>query len=93
MAFSKPRLILKNPKYHNLKFSTDTNPQKCKTITLAFLKNPIIIPNMYLCGNPLPWTNRFKHLGINIDNKIDGCVLDMSMKTAQYCNKNIELNQ
>ena len=48
---------------------------------------------MYLSGNPLPWTNKFKHLGINIGNKIDGCVLDMSVKNAQYCSKNIELNQ
>ena len=39
---------------HNLKFSTDPNPQKCKTKTLAFLKKQRILPNMYLCGNPLP---------------------------------------
>ena len=78
---------------HNLKFSTDPNPLKCKTKTLAFLKKPRILPSMYLCGNPLPWTNKFKHLGINIGNKIDGCVLDMSVKNAQYCSKNIELNQ
>ena len=52
---------------HNLKFSTDPNPLKCKTKTLAFLKKPRILPSMYLCGNPLPWTNKFKHLGINIE--------------------------
>ena len=78
---------------HNLKFSTDPNPQKCKTKTLAFLKKPRDLPNVYLCGNPLPWTDKFKHLGVTIGNKIDGCSLDMNIKNAQYVRKNIELNQ
>ena len=78
---------------HNLKFSTDPNPQKCKTKTLAFLKKPRNLPNIYLCGNPLPWTNKFKHLGVTIGDKIDGCSLDMKIKNAQYVSKNIELNQ
>ena len=80
-------------KSHNLKFSTDPDPQKCKTKTLAFLKKPRILPNLYLCGNPLPWTSKFKHLGITIDNKIDGCSRDMNEKNGQYINKNIELNK
>ena len=80
-------------KSHNLRFSTDPNPQKCKTKTLAFLKKPRDLPNIYLCGNPLPWTDKFKHLGVTIGNKIDGCSLDMMIKNAQYISKNIELNQ
>ena len=48
---------------------------------------------MMLCGNPLPWTDKFKHLGINIENKIDGCEFDMKVKRANYIDKNIELNQ
>ena len=48
---------------------------------------------MYLYGNPLPWTNKVNHLGITIENKIDGCSKDMSEKNAQYISKNIELNQ
>ena len=80
-------------KLHNLKFSTDPNPKKCKTKTLAFLKKPRDIPNVYLCGNPFPWTDKFKHLGVTIGNKIDGCSLDMNIKNAQYVSKNIELNQ
>ena len=48
---------------------------------------------MYLCGDPLPWTNKFKHLGMFLQDKINGCELDMSIKNGQYCAKNIELNQ
>ena len=78
---------------HNLKFSTDPNPLKCKTKTLAFLKAPRVLPKIYPCGNPLPWTEKFKHLGVTIGNKIDGCYQDIPIKNAQYISKNIELNQ
>ena len=78
---------------HNLRFSTDTDPAKCKTKTMAFLKTPRNIPNLTLCGNPLPWTDKCKHLGTTITNKIDGCEEDMKVKNAMYVEKNIELNQ
>ena len=78
---------------HNLKFSTHPNPSKCKTKTMAFLKTPRLLPSIYLCGNPLPWTTSCKHLGINIENKINGCEEDIKIKNAQYVGKNIELNQ
>ena len=51
---------------HNLKFSTDPDPQKCKTKCLAFLKKPRVLPFMKLCGNPLPWVDNVKHLGITV---------------------------
>ena len=38
---------------HNLRFSTDTNPNKCKTKLLAFLRKPRPLPSLSLCGNPL----------------------------------------
>ena len=41
---------------HNLKFSTDINPTKCKTKTMAFLKTQRPLPNLKLCENNLPWT-------------------------------------
>ena len=78
---------------HNLKFSTDPNPKKCKTKTMAFLKKPRDLPSLNLCGNPLPWTDACKHLGVTITNKINGCEEDIRMKGAQYVRKNIELNQ
>ena len=78
---------------HNLKFSTDTNPIKCKTKTMAFLKTERALPNLRLCGNPLPWTDKCKHLGTTITSKIDGCEEDMKIKNAMYVKKNLELNQ
>ena len=35
---------------HNLRFSTDRNPSKCKTKTMAFLKKVRPLPNLILCG-------------------------------------------
>ena len=78
---------------HNLKFSTDQNPSKCKTKTLAFLKRVRPLSQLLLCGNPLPWTNKCKHLGVTITNEIDGCESDMKIKNAMYVGKNNELNQ
>ena len=78
---------------HNLRFSTDLNPSKCKTKTMAFLKTQRPLPNLLLCGNPLPWTDKCKHLGTTITSKIDGCEGDMKVKNAMYVEKNIELNQ
>ena len=78
---------------HNLRFSTDLNPSKCKTKTMAFLKTARRLPNLQLCGNNLPWTDKCKHLGTIITNKIDGCENDMRVKNAMFVEKNIELNQ
>ena len=78
---------------HNLKCSTDQNPVKCKTKTLAFLKTQRQLPSLTLCDNPLPWTEKCKHLGTVITNKIDGCEDDMRVKNAKYIEKNVELNQ
>ena len=47
---------------HNLQFSTDPNPTKCKTKCMAFLSQPRDLANIYLCGNPLPWVSSLKHL-------------------------------
>ena len=52
---------------HNLKFSTDVNPNKCKTKCIAFLrKQQQQLPNVTLCGNSLPWVEQFNHLGRGI---------------------------
>ena len=78
---------------HNLKFSTDPNPRKCKTKCLAFLKNPRELPKLMLCGNELPWVDRLKHLGNTIDNSINGGQLDNKIKSARYLQNNVSLNQ
>ena len=45
-----------------------------------------------LCGNPLPWVDRLKHLGNNISNVIDGNQLDIKVKKAKYIDKTNTLN-
>ena len=78
---------------HNLKFSTDPNPRKCKTKCLAFQKRPKPLPNLVLCGVPLPWVDSCKHLGNTVENKINGMKKDISIKRASYVAKNNELCQ
>ena len=60
---------------------------------MAVLKKLQPLPNLNLCGNPLPWTEKCKHLGITLANKIDGCQADMEVKNAMYVQKNIDINQ
>ena len=80
-------------KAHNLQFSTNRDPKKCKTKCLAFLRKERPLPPMYLCGDPLPWVSSGKHLGITIGNKIDGMKTDILIKRAEYINKNNEILQ
>ena len=78
---------------HDLKFSTDPNPKKCKTKCIAFLKKRRDLPELKLCGNNLPWVESGKHLGVNLNNQNDGLKYDMKIKRAQYIIKNNELSQ
>ena len=61
---------------HNLKFSTDANPSKCKTKCLAFTFKKRELKQMMLCGNPLPWVENCKHLGNYLENRYDGMKQD-----------------
>ena len=79
---------------HNLHFSTDQNPGKSKTKCMAFIQRNRKIPNVMLCGNPLPWVDTAKHLGITIDSKsVSILSQDMKQKRAQYIQRNNELLQ
>ena len=78
---------------HNLKFSTDKNPTKCKTKCLKFLQKDRFVQPLQLCRNPLPWVDGAKHLGNYIENKIDGLKRDLKMKRAEYINRNNEIIQ
>ena len=80
-------------KSHNLKFSTDPNPNKCKTKCMAFLRKVRDLPKLVLCGNTLPWVDTLTHLGTKVTNKIDGCQDDLKMKTATYIQKNCSIIQ
>ena len=72
---------------HNLKFSTDPRPSKCKTKCLAFLKRPRVLPNLKLCGTNLPWVDHGKHLGNLVENKGSGMRKDLKQKRAAYISK------
>ena len=73
---------------HNLKFSTDSNPDKCKTKLIAFLKKQRELPSLRLCGAELPWVDKVKHLGNTISNTLDGNQLDIRVKNAKFVDKN-----
>jgi hypothetical protein len=78
---------------HNLKFSTDPNPVKCKTKCIAFLKKERDLPSIYLCGDPLPWVKEGIHLGNYFENKYNGMLRDVKIKRAEYVSKNCDLQQ
>ena len=78
---------------HNLKFSTDPNPSKCKTKCIAYLKKQRDLPSIMLNGNPLPWVKEGMHLGNNIECSYNGMVRDIRVKRASFIQKNCELQQ
>ena len=78
---------------HNLKFSTDPNPSKCKTKCLAFLQKERPLSQVKLCGNPLPWVTHGMHLGNSIENKINGMKMDIKAKRANYIDKSNDIIQ
>ena len=71
---------------HNLKFSTDPDPNKCKTKCSAF-------PDIRLGGNTLPWVNKFKHLGHTLTTDSGITEQDILIKRAEFINKSMELSQ
>ena len=48
---------------------------------------------MELCGNSLPWVNSGKHLGITVENKMNGLKKDMRKKREIYIPRNSEIVQ
>ena len=74
---------------HNLKFSTNENPSKCKTKCIAFQNHDEPLHG----GVPLPWVDGGLHIGNNLHNKARGMEKDIKIKHAKFINKNIELNQ
>ena len=78
---------------HNLKFSTNINPVKCKTKCIAFLFKERELDPLVLCGDPLPWVGGGVHLGNHLSNKTEGMRHDIKVKRANFISKNIDLNQ
>ena len=78
---------------HNLQFSTNPDPVKCKTKCIPFLKKQRNLNPIVLCGNNLPWVDEFKHLGNHFVNAQNFTKQDVKIKRAQSITKKIELNQ
>ena len=78
---------------HNLKFSIDPNPVKCKKKCIAFLRKERDLEPVVLGGVPLPWVDGGLHLGNNISNKVIGMTQDIKVKRASFIAKNIDLNK
>ena len=78
---------------HHLVFSTDPNPEKCKTKCIAFSRKKINLPPMILCGDELPWVTEGMHLGHLVTDSYDGMKGDVIMKRGQYIQRNCELIQ
>ena len=73
----------------NLKFSTNTNPEKSKTKCLIFSKKvkerENVLP-ILLNGVPLPWVEKVKHLGstLQLDNSME---MDIAQKRGKFIGK------
>jgi hypothetical protein len=76
---------------HNLKFSTDPDPAKCKTKCMAFFhpRKSRELPRLELCGTELPWVSSIKHLGNTVTDQYNG----MRQDIKKYIEKNNELYQ
>ena len=80
-------------KDHNLRFSTDPNPQKSKTKCMAFLQKERELRGLQLCNDTLPWVGSGKHLGMKIENVRDIFKKDIKEKRARYIQGNNQLMQ
>ena len=78
---------------HNLTFSTNQDPKKCKTKCIAFTKRERDLKPLSLNGNCLPWVTSVKHLGTQIENRLNGMSKDLMEKRAMFINRNNELLQ
>ena len=80
-------------KRYNLKFSTHSDPKKCKTKCIAYLEKERNLRNIMLDGKELPWVKKANHLGCKLTDKSDGLKDDLMEKCAIYINKVNEISQ
>ena len=67
---------------HNLTFSTNPDPKKCKTKCLAYTKVKREFKSLKMNGNDLPWVSSAKHLGTRIESCSKGVTKDLMEKRA-----------
>ncbi len=80
-------------KEHNLTFSTNSDPNKCKTKCMAFTKKERELKPLSMNGNDLPWVTSSRHLGTKVETTINGMSKDLMEKRAMFINRNNELIQ
>ena len=76
---------------NDLKFSTDPNPEKSKTVCLAFGTTKENLAPIKLNGDPLPWKVKSKHIGNTLHENL---LLDQDIieKKAQFIDSCMNLN-
>ena len=78
---------------HNLTFSTNPDPKKCKTKCLVYTIKKRELKPLRMNGDDLPWVSTAKHLGTRIENSYKGVTKDLMEKRATFINRNNELIQ
>ena len=76
-------------KKKNLKFSTNTDPEKSKTKCIVFSKNPrdrVQLAPVRLNDDPLPWVSQVKHLG-NVLQSDNSFKVDCTLKRGKFIGK------
>ena len=71
---------------HNLKFSTNSDPNKSKTKCIHFSRKNVDLANITLNGDKLPWVENAKHVG-NILQRDNSFSKDISSKRGQFIGK------
>ena len=91
ICYQRARSMLKNI---ICKFSTNINPIKSKTKCIAFVKQKgLVLKEMVLCINKLPWVKNIKHLGSVLTNGSNIMSDDVMLKRTAHVNRNNELCQ
>ena len=77
---------------HGITISCDINPKKSKTKCMVFNSNNIKPANIMLNNIPVPWTDKYVHLGHVITDDEDMCH-DLNSKCGQFNQKVHSLRQ
>ena len=69
---------------HSMVFSTDPDPRKSKTKCMLFSKDKnLVVPQLSLNGEKLPWVKKASHLGNNLTIELTKNRLGMDQGTPR----------